>query len=262
MADAGQTQTRRRSSRAAVAAAVLSLLLLAITLLALPQPAAGQDGFLFRAPEAALTLRVGPLLYTARSDVFDAFREELTLERGDFRAPAAGLDLVFMALPRLDVVLGIGYAQASPRSEFREWIDDRGDPIEQVTRLQSVPLTATLRYLPMARGRAVASTAWLPASTVPYVGAGGGVAWYRLRQTGDFVDSRDRSIFSDTIESSGWQGIVHALAGVDHWLTPRLGVNAEARYTYGRAAADEGFRSFDRLDVGGVQASLGFSVRW
>jgi hypothetical protein len=256
------SRTRHRNAGSAVVAAAVSPLLVLLTLLGAPLPAAGQDGFLFRPPVAGLTLRAGPMLYSARSDVFDALRQDLTLNRGDFRATAFGADFVVAAMPQLDVVLGMGYARASPRSEFRDWVDQDSLPIEQVTRLQSVPLTASLRYLLVPRGRSISSVAWLPRSTTPYLGAGGGAVWYRLRQTGDFVDFNDLSIFTDVIESSGWHGVMHGLVGVDHWLSPRLGLNAEARYTRGRAPAEHGFRSFDRLDIGGFQATVGLSVRW
>jgi hypothetical protein len=230
--------------------------------LALPATAAAQDGFLFAPPEGSFTVRVGPMLYTARGDVFDALRRDLTLERSDFSGPAAGAEMAMVVLSRLDVALGVGYTRSSARSEFLEWVDQDERPIEQTTSMESVPLTLTLRYLLLSRGRSISGNAWLPAATTPYVGVGGGAAWYRLRQDGDFVDFRDNRIFTDVVETSGWHGIVHALAGVDYWIQPRVGLNAEARYTHGRARPGEGFHTFDRLDVGGLQATIGLSVRW
>jgi hypothetical protein len=262
--DSVSVNTRRRGSRSAAALwlAALALLVAALAVLAVPRAAAAQDGFLFSAPQGGLTLRAGPMLYSARSDVFDAMRKDLTLERGDLRGPSVGVDIVVTPLSRWDVVLGIGYSEGSADSEFRDWVDQDDLPIEQVTRLQVIPVTATLRYLPLTRGRSISSVAWLPRSTTPYIGAGGGAVWYRLRQTGDFVNFMDYRIFSDVIEAFGWRGVVHGVAGVDHWFTPRLGLNAEARYTHGGADPQQGFRSFDRLDLGGAQATLGFSVRW
>jgi hypothetical protein len=225
-------------------------------------PAAAQDGFLFRPPSVALTVRAGPNLFTTRGDVFDDMRRELTLERGDFMAPVGGLDLVFMAGDRLDLVLGVAYSRSRARSEFRDWIGEDDLPIEQVTRLETVPITASLRYQLLPRGRRIGSMAWLPRSTTPYLGAGGGLSWYRLQQDGEFVDFRDNVIFPANIESSGTALVVHGLAGLDHWLTKRLGLNAEVRYTHGSASPDAGFQGHDRIGLGGVQATLGFSARW
>jgi hypothetical protein len=256
------TRTRGSRSTAALWLAELALLVAALAVLAVPRTAAAQDGFLFSAPQAGLTLRAGPMLYSARGDVFEAMRKDLTLERGDFRGPSVGLDIVITPLSRWDLVLGVGYSESSAGSEFREWVDQDDLPIEQTTRLRVIPATATLRYLPLSRGRSISSVAWLPRATTPYVGAGGGVVWYRLRQTGEFVNFMDYRIFSDVIEAYGWRGVVHGVAGVDHWFTPRLGLNAEVRYNHGGADPQQGFRSFDRLDLGGAQATLGFSVRW
>src|SRR5687767_10156535 len=181
-----------------------------------PGTATGQDDFLFRAPVAALTLRVGPMLYSANSDVFDFLTDTLTLSRGDFRAPAFGAELVLMPSSRLDGVLGFMTSATETKSEFRNWVDegptpseDDDLPIEQVTRLRTIPVTASVRYLLVPRGRRVSRLAWLPRSAVPYLGGGAGVTWYRLRQEGDFVDYRDFAIFPDQLESKSQQVTFH-----------------------------------------------------
>jgi hypothetical protein len=239
--------------------------------LAVPSVAAAQSDFLFRPPVVALGVRVGPMLYSANSDIFDFVTDSLTLERSDFRAPAVGAELILMPTSRLDVVFGVMRSVTEAKSEFVNWyeeVEQDGQliekPIEQVTRLSTVPVTATLRYLLVPRGRRISQLAWLPRSTVPYVGAGGGVTWYRFEQEGDFVDIEDEehTIFSDILETSGWHNTFHALAGVDYWLSSRIGLNAEARYTRGSAEPNKSFSVYDSLDLGGFQATLGLSFRW
>jgi hypothetical protein len=236
--------------------------LVLLALLLAPAAAAAQDGFLFRSPGLTLTLRGGPALFSTAGDVFDQMRKDLTLERHDFRGPAIGVDVAIALAPRFDLVVGGGFAQARRRSEFRDWVDQDERAIEQATTLRTTPITGTVRYLLADRGRAIGTMAWVPRSTTPYVGAGGGIVMYRLEQDGDFVDFRDFGIFTATLESSGSAPLLHALAGVDHWFTPRLGLNAEVRYSYARANASQAFGDFDTVDLGGVQATLGFSVRW
>jgi hypothetical protein len=248
-----------------------TLLPLGLALVAggVPGKAAGQDDFLFRAPIAAFTLRVGPMLYSATGDVFDQMTDTLTLSRGDFRAPAFGAELILMPSSRVDVVLGFMTSATETKSEFRNWVDegptpseDDDLPIEQVTRLRTIPVTASVRYLLVPRGRRVSRLAWLPRSAVPYIGAGGGVTWYRLRQEGDFVDYQDFAIFRDQLESKGQQVTFHALAGMDYWFVSRFGLNAEARYTRGSAQPNQSFSDFDNIDLGGFQGTLGLSFRW
>jgi hypothetical protein len=246
--------TDRRAGAALLAGALL--------LLAAPDAARAQDGFLFNRPMAGLTLRAGPMLYGAGGDVFGQMRRDLTLERGDFTAPLLGGDVIFAVLPRLDLVVGLGYADVTSGSEFRDWVDNDGLPIEQTTRLRTIPLTGTVRYQLLARGHELSRVSWLPASTNAYVGAGGGIAWYRLTHTGDFIDFEDLAIYWANMHTAGSDRILHVLAGGDYWLATRVGVNAELRRSFGHARPDNGFRTFDRVDLGGTQATLGLSFRW
>jgi hypothetical protein len=245
---------------------------------AVPGAVSGQNGFLFRAPVAAATLRAGPMLYSATGDVFADMTKTLTLSRGDFRGPAVGGEVVFMPSSRVDVVLGVMTSATESDSEFKDWLGSDDLPIEQVTRLRTIPVTASLRYLMVPRGRRLSRLSWLPSAVVPYVGAGGGITWYRLEQEGEFValgEVTDEDIesclasgincpdiVSDKLDSRGQQATFHALAGLDYWFAARFGVNAEARYTYGSAKPNNSFSDFDSLDLGGLQATFGLSIRW
>jgi hypothetical protein len=238
---------------------------------AVPAPAHAQDGFLFQPPRVQLTLRGGLLQHSARSDFFDWAVDTLTIQRHQFRSPVMGLDVGYLAGRHFDVVIGIGYGESERGSEYRHWdewdIDPAtGDtivsPIRQSTRIRAVPVHVGVRYRPLPRGRTLSELAWLPGRTSPYVGAGGGMTWYRLVQEGDFIDA-GLNIFEDSLESSGSGLVGHVAAGVDHWLTPRLGANLEARYSVGSAGMNqERFRGFDDLDLGGLQVTLGISLRW
>jgi hypothetical protein len=234
----------------------------AVLLLASPGMAMAQDGFLFKRPLAGLTLRAGPTLYGVGGDLFGQLRQDLTLDRGDFTAALLGADLVIAAHPRLDLVLGISYADASSGSEFRDWLDNDGRPIEQTTRLRTIPITGSVRYQLLSRGRAISRVSWVPSSTNAYVGTGAGVSWYRLQHRGDFIDFRDHSIYWGNMETSGSDRVLHVLAGGDYWFATRVGVNAEVRHTRGYGKPENAFRTFDQVDMGATQATLGLSFRW
>lgn len=230
-------------------------------------PAHAQNDFMFRRPAASLTLRAGPMLHTAGGDVFEFMQSELTLEQGDFRAPALGGELAIALDERVDLTLGLMWSEAETRSESREWVDEDDQPIRQTTRFRTLPITSSLRFYPLSRGQRISDLAWVPAKTTPYVGVGAGVVPYRLQQEGDFVDETDLSIFTDNIESKGTGWTMHALAGLDHWLTPRVGLNLEARYALGSATPEDDFRGgpggeWERIDLGGFQAGVGLSFRW
>lgn len=244
--------------RGPLCAAVLVAALVPVT----ASPVRAQDGFLFSRPMVQFTVRAGPVLHRAQSDLFDFMTSELTLQRDDFRAPSLGGEVAVAVLPRLDVSLGLGWSSVQKRSEsaLYEGTDDL--PIEQRTTLRMIPLSLSTRFYPASRGRTVSSLAWLPVQTTPYVGAGVAMTWHRLQMDGEFVDEEDLNIFRQNFQSSGRSTTFHGRAGIDHWFTARVGVNLDARYTFGSATPSDDFRTFDSLDLSGVQVGVGLTLRW
>ena len=234
-------------------------------LLALATPARAQmagDGFLFRPPRVSLTLRGGWDGAAASGDLFNFTTNQLTLGRKDFRGPFAGLDVAVRVLPRLDLTLSSSLSSTNTKSEFRNWVALNDLPIEQTTSLRRVPVTLGFRAYLMPRGQSVGQFAWVPARFSPYVGAGGGFMWYRFRQQGDFVDFQTTNVFSDTFESSGWTTTAHAAVGLDYWLTPSFGLNAEGKYNWAKAGLGTDFSGFGRINLSGYMTTLGLSVRF
>ena len=243
----------RIAGRLAAAAAVLG---------ATATQVAAQDGFLFEHPRVTLSVRGGHNVAGTNADIYDFFTSELTLDKGDFSGFAFGADVGVRVLTHADVVFSVGHTSSSARSEFRDWVDQDDLPIKQTTTLQRMPVTATLKLYPLARGRSVGTNAWIPQRLTPFVGAGGGGLHYELTQEGDFVDEASLEIFSEHFMSSGWTGSVHALAGADYWFSPRIGVTAEGRYTWASAALDPAEFDYGDIDLRGFQATAGISVRF
>ena len=225
-------------------------------------PAAAQDGFLFEEPRVTVTLRGGHHVASAKSDIYDFFTDELTLSRGDFSGFALAGDIGIRLSSHADVVLGFGRTATTQGSEFRDWVDEDDLPIEQTTSLERVPITATLKVYPLARGRSIGSNAWVPARLTPFVGAGAGALHYELTHGGEFVDFETFEIFPDHFASSGWTRSMHLLAGADYWLNTRFGLTGEGRYTWATAPLQADFRRFDDIDLRGFQATAGISIRF
>ena len=243
---------------------------LPLLLLACAASAEAQQGFFFERPQAQVTLRAGSSMPRAQSDVFDFMTDELTLERGDFRAPYFGLDFAALVGNRFDVVIGVAWSQSSVSSEFRDWEGGDGMPIPQVTELMTVPGTISVRARPFDRGRNVADYAWLPTRFSPYIGGGVGYTWYRLEQEGEFLNvtacqanpDTGCDIFVQTYVSRAGGLTAHGVAGVEYWVTPRVALSAEGRYTHGSAGLSQHFRNWDSIDLTHFEAGLGLSVRW
>jgi hypothetical protein len=216
--------------------------------------------FLFGQPTWSLAVRGSWVLSSAGSDWYRFVTNQLTLSGGDFNAPAIGADVAFALTPRLDIVTGFDFSRSNTQSEYRHYVDNNRLPIVQTTDLRGVNVGASLRYALAARGREVGSLAWIPRPLVPYVGAGGGMYWFRVRQSGDFVDYQDLSVFNDVFESSGWTPSVQAFGGVDLKLHRRLYLNVEARYVWASADLGPVWIDFDPIDLAGLRIGTGISI--
>ncbi len=221
-------------------------------------PAAPRD-FLFGRPDGQVAVRAGWDFAGAGSDWYDFVTDELTLERRDFNAVTVGGDVGFWLSNRSTLLLGVDVTHTGPRSEYRRLVDNNRLPIEQGTRLVTVEATAGVRYALTERGRAVGRLAWIPRRVVPFVGAGGGAVFYRLRQTGDFVDFADSRVFPATFESHGWAPTVYAGGGADVRVLRRMLLTVDVRYRHGAAELSQTWVDFDPLDLSGVRTTLGAS---
>ncbi len=200
------------------------LLLTATAVATIPRPSLAQsagDGFLFHVPVATWTVRGGFDHAFASGDIFN-----------------------FVTQP-----------------EFRDWVDQNNQPIEQTTSLRRVPVTLGVRHYLSSRGRSIGRFAWIPAARDTYVGLGAGLMQYRFHQVGDFVDFQTLNVFPDEFESKAWTPVLHALAGLDLGLGRFLLLNGEARYTWARGPMSRDYVGFKRIDLSGLAVTAGLSLR-
>ncbi|MCC6930770.1 MAG: outer membrane beta-barrel protein [Gemmatimonadaceae bacterium] len=240
--------------------------LAACLLLGIPAPAHAQlgagDGFLFRTPTVRLGVAAGLAAPRARSDIFDFITDELTLSRGDFASPAFTLTADVRVRPRLHVGVSAEFAGRTADSESRDFTGEDDLPILQSTTLDRAAVLATARIALAPAGRAIGRYAWIPNRVVPYVGAGAGPVWYRLRQSGEFVDRETLDIFEDQFESSGWSLGASGFGGADISVTPRYGVSLEGRYLWAKGSMNGDFSTYNKIDLSGYNASIGLFVRF
>ena len=225
---------------------------------AVQSPSGGSD-FLLGRPRGWFGARGGWLVANAGSDLFDFVEDQLTIGARDFDAPFLALDVGFALTPRVDLVVGFEFSGASVNSEYRDYVDDDFLPITQRTTLQEFNLSVSGRLALAPRFRQVSSLASVPNRVVPYVGAGGGALHYKFKQTGDFVDYVDLSVFSSTLQSARWAPSVHVLGGIDLQLYRSWFATFEARYLWAAGDLGQDFVGFDPVDLAGFRASAGVS---
>jgi len=223
---------------------------------------ASGDGFLIGAPHGSVTIRGGWSLASARSDVFSFVTSNLTLDRGDFSSPDLDVDLAFRVAPRTDLVFSVGGTGTKKKSEFRRLIGSDDQPIEQYTTFARVPLTVSVKQYLTSRGRSIGHLAWIPSRVSPYVGAGAGAQWYSFHQKGEFVDFNDSTVFPAVLESKGWAGTAHALAGLEVNVGSRFAIVSEARYGWSAAKLQKDFSGFNSIDLSGFTTTAGIAVRF
>jgi hypothetical protein len=248
-----------RISRSVVLIAALS------AIAAIPAISRAQDegkGFLFGAPTGSFTLEGGWALASAGSDLFSFTTNQLTLRRGDFSSPTFGGNVALQLSSRTNVTISVSSAGMHKASEFRHFIDNNSQPIEQSTSFQRVPILVGVKQYLTQPGRSIGRLAWIPSRFTPYVGAAGGVTWYQFKQAGDFIDFNTNDVFSDSYRSQGWGPAAEVLAGIDYSVGPRYAVTTEAKYLWSHSPLSSDFSGFHNLDLSGLATTVGFTVRF
>jgi hypothetical protein len=233
--------------------------------LALPATVIAQDtgkGFLFGTPSGSVTIRTGWAGASANSQLFKFTTDNLTLNRGDFSSPELGIDLAFATPGNSQIVISGDLSGMDKRSWFRNLIDNNDQNIEQVTQFRRLPVTATFKKYLNSTGQSIGKFAWIPTRAAAYVGAGGGIQYYRFKQMGDFVDAETMNVYPDTYNSDGWTGEGHVLAGFDYTLNPRFAITTEGKYSWSKGRLSDDFSGFDRIDLSGFATTIGLTIRY
>ena len=238
--------------------------LLAVAALASPLEAQNSGkGFLFKRPAGSFAIRGGYAVANAGSDVFDDATTLLTLNKRDFSSFDWGGDISYSMSARTDMVFDAEFTYSKANSEFRDWVDNNDQPIEQGTKFKRIPLTIGLKYYLTDRGRSVSQFAYIPSRYAPYLSVGAGGMYYRFEQSGDFVDFKTLDVFSATVQSSGWAPMGQGSAGVDYNVGPWLALTGEARYVWAKTQLDpRDFEGYDKIDLSGFTGTVGFRVRF
>ena len=87
--------------------------------------------------------------------------------------------------PMFEAGASVGYYAKTVNTSYADLTDQSGNEIAQDLRLRIVPITATVRWLPLGRK-----------GITPYIGGGVGIFSFRYSETGRFVDLTDNSIYN------------------------------------------------------------------
>jgi opacity protein-like surface antigen len=185
-------------------------------------------------------------------DVLLADLSSLAFEIDDFNGASFGGEFVFGLGNYLEAGVGANFYQRTVHSVYRDVVADDGFEIAQELKLRIMPISATVRFLPIGRG-----------GVEPYVGAGIGIFPWRYSEVGEFVDFSDDSIFRDRFVGDGVAVGPVVLGGIRFPVADIWTIGGEIRYQHavGDDLFDRGLLG-DKIDLGGWTTSFTFNLRF
>jgi hypothetical protein len=176
----------------------------------------------------------------------------LVFEIDDFNGASAGGEWLVALGEYFEGGASIGFSRRTVSSVYRTLVNTDGSEIEQDLRLRLVPVSFTIRVLPLGQSSGVQ----------PYFGAGLGIFGWRYSETGDFVDLNDRTIFRDQFSASGSTTGPVALGGI-RFAGNTVSSGFEVRYQSAEADLGTNFANVPnepKLDLGGwtYQFTVGY----
>jgi opacity protein-like surface antigen len=166
----------------------------------------------------------------------------LAFDIKDFNGATFGGEWVTAIGDYLEAGFGAGFYQNTVHSVYAQKIRDDGSEIAQDLKLRVVPLTATVRFLPIGRG-----------GVVPYVGAGIGAFNWHYSEVGEFIFQNDVTD-NDRFLGDGWAVGPVVLGGIRFPVTDVWTVGGEIRWqkAEGKGLLDQNeFFLGDKIDLGG-----------
>jgi hypothetical protein len=162
----------------------------------------------------------------------------------------------------VEVGAGLGMSRKTVPTVYLD-LEDRatGVDIFQVLRLQVVPITALVRFLPFGHA----------ATVQPYVGVGVSALNFRYSEQGEFVDTVTEEIFNARYRTSGTAAGGVVLAGIRFPVKGDIfGITFEGRRQFGTGelGADLNDNDFENdfltntIDLGGMQFTGGLLIRF
>jgi opacity protein-like surface antigen len=179
--------------------------------------------------------------------------EPLAFDVRDFNWATVGGEWLFGFGEYLEGGVGLGFYRRTVPSVYANVVHETGREIEQDLRLRVVPASFTVRFLPVGRG-----------GIEPYVGAGLGLFNWRYSEVGEFVDTRDFSVFRDRFVANGTSTGALVLGGIRFPVGGLWLVGGELRYQRAQGSIDmvETDLLGDRIDLGGWATNFTVHMRF
>jgi len=172
-------------------------------------------------------------------DVLNANRNFLEFAVKDFNGASIGGEWLFPVGRYIEAGAGVAFTRKTVPTVYSRLVNANGSEIAQDLRLRMIPAAVTFRVLPLGQDRGFQ----------PYLGGGLGVISWRYSESGQFVDTRDSSIFNNSYSASGTKTGPVAMGGI-RFSGDSVATGFEIRYQAAEADLAAPFAG-RKLDLGG-----------
>jgi hypothetical protein len=172
-------------------------------------------------------------------DVLNANRNFLTFDIKDFNSASIGGEWLIPVGRYIEAGAGLAFTRRTVPTVYTKFVNANNSEIDQDLRLRMVPVAFTFRVLPLGQD----------VGFQPYLGGGLGVINWRYSESGQFVDTRDRSIFNNSYAASGTETGPVAMGGI-RFAGDTLASGFEIRYQAAEADLPAPFAG-TKIDLGG-----------
>ncbi len=187
-------------------------------------------------------------------DVLVENRDLFLFDFKDFNSVSLGGEWLVPFGEFIEAGAGIGLTTRAVDTIYDDFVRPDGSEIEQTLKLRIVPITATVRVLPLGRR----------GGFEPYLGGGLGIHNWRYSEAGDFVDFTlpGRPVFRDRYVASGTSLGPVAVFGARFRAGANAVIGGEVRYQKAEGDLDERDFLAPKIDLGGFHYVATFGVRF
>lgn len=185
-------------------------------------------------------------------DVIFNDQGSLIFDTKDFNGASFGAEYLFALTDYIELGAGVSFYQRTVPSIY-QFTDDDGFEIEQDLKFRQIPMSGTVRFLPLGRKGAFQ----------PYIGAGVTVINWRYSEVGNFVDFDDLVFPAKFVAKGNATGPV-ILGGVRFPVSDMWTVGGEFRWHRAEGdtgGLDAGFLG-DKIDLGGATYNFAVHLRF
>lgn len=197
----------------------------------------------------SLRFRLGVFEPSGDSQFWDDYFTDFTGSPSSFEDVVFGVDYLWRTSRNAGLLFGGSFYKGSTTVAYRDWQRLEGGEITHLVTLELSDLTAAYVWRFGDRGAR------------PYLGAGGGLLWWKFREDGEFIDFGDPDlpiVFASYLaDDITWEAF--ALAGFDVPLGYSWSFFFEGRYRWAEADLNRDFSGFGEIDLSGYELSGGLS---